>query len=80
VVDLKPDLAKFSHPLDQSGQAWCHRGLAPFVFDKGGGGGKKLVHPLRFDIHIHKKPLLLRVFSRALEGGINVLVIAGMMK
>jgi hypothetical protein len=76
VAGLKAGLMEFSHPLDQSGQARCHRRLAPFVFDE--RGELKLVHPLQFNMHIQQKPLLLRVLSGALEGGINVLLTAVM--
>jgi hypothetical protein len=72
VVGLKTGLTEFSHPLDQIGQARCHRRLAPFVFDE--RGEQKRVHPLRFNMHIHQKPLFLRVLSGALEGGIDVLL------
>jgi hypothetical protein len=78
VVGLNPGLTEFSHPLDQSNQAQCHRWLTPFVFDE--RGEQKLVHPLRFNMHIHQKTLLLRVLPGALEGGINVLLIALTMK
>jgi hypothetical protein len=44
------------------------------------GGEQKLVHPLWFDMHIHQKSLLLRVLEGALEGGIDVLLTAVMMK
>jgi hypothetical protein len=36
VAGLKIGLTEFSHPLDQSGQAQCHRQLASFVFDEQG--------------------------------------------
>jgi hypothetical protein len=36
VARLKISLVEFSHPLDQSGQAQCHRWLTPFVFDEQG--------------------------------------------
>jgi hypothetical protein len=39
-----------------------------------GGGGQKLVHPLRLSIHIHQKSLLLRVLLGALECGIDILL------
>jgi hypothetical protein len=65
VTGLKPSLIEFSHPLDQSGQAWCHRRLTMFVFDE--RGEQKLVHPLRFNMHIHQKPFLLRVIPGALD-------------
>jgi hypothetical protein len=78
VSGLKIGLTEFSHPLDQSGQARCHQRLAPFVFDE--RGEQKLVHPLWFDMHIHQKSLLLRVLEGALEGGIDVLLTAVMMK
>jgi hypothetical protein len=39
-----------------------------FVFDeRAGGGEQKLVHPLRFNMHIHQKPFLLRVIPGALD-------------
>jgi hypothetical protein len=44
------------------------------------GGEQKLVHPLRFNMHIHQKPLLLRVLLGALEGGIDVLLTVVTMK
>jgi hypothetical protein len=72
VISLKPGLTEFSHPLDQSGQARCHRWFAPFVFDE--LGGQKLVHPLQFNMHIHQKSLLLTVLPGALESGIDVLL------
>jgi hypothetical protein len=72
VADLKPSLAEFSHSLDQNGEARCHLWLALFVFDE--QGEQKLVHPLWFNMHIHQKPLLLRVLLGALECGINVLL------
>jgi hypothetical protein len=78
VAILKPGLTEFSHPLDQSCQAWCHRRLAPFVFDE--RGKHKLVHPLQLNMHIHRKPLLLRVLLGALEGGINILLTTMMTK
>jgi hypothetical protein len=78
VTGLKPGLPEFSHPLDQSGQAWCHRRLTPFVFNE--REEHKLVHPLRFSMHIRQKPLLLRVLSGAIEGGIDILLTAVMMK
>jgi hypothetical protein len=78
VASLKPVLAEFSHLLDQSGQARYHRRLAPFVFDE--RGEQKLVHSLRFNMHIHQKPLLLRVLLGALEGDIDVLLTAVMTK
>jgi hypothetical protein len=72
---LKPSFVEFSHPLDQSNQVRCHRRLTPFVFDEG-GGGQKFVHPLQLNMHIHQKPLLLRVLPGALEGGIDILLTA----
>jgi hypothetical protein len=74
VASLKPGLTELRHPLDKSGQAWCHRWLAPFVFDE--WGKQKLVHPLQLNMHIYHKPLLLRVHSGALEGGIGILFTA----
>jgi hypothetical protein len=78
VAGLKPGLAEFSYPLDQSGQARCHWRLAPFIFDE--RREQKLVHPLRLNMHIHQKPLLLRVLLRALEGGIDILLTAVTVK
>jgi hypothetical protein len=37
VARLKSDLLKFSHALDQSGQAAIQRWLVPLVLDDGGG-------------------------------------------
>jgi hypothetical protein len=78
VAGLKPGLTEFSYPLDQSDQARCHQQLTPFVFDE--RGEQKLVHPLRLNMHIHQKPLLLRVLPGALEGGIDILLTAVMVK
>jgi hypothetical protein len=69
---------EFSHPLDQSGQARCHRRLAPFIFEE--RGEQKLVHPQQFNMHIHQKLLLLSVLPGALEGDIDVLMTAVMTK
>jgi hypothetical protein len=69
---------EFSHPLDQSGKARCHRQLAPFVFDE--RGRQKIIHPLRLNMHIYQKPLLLKVFLGALKGGIDILLTAVMAK
>jgi hypothetical protein len=74
VICLKPDLAEFDHPLDQSSQAWRHHRLTPFVFDK--WGKQKLVHPLRLNMHIHQEPLLLRVLPGTFEGGLDILMTA----
>jgi hypothetical protein len=70
VESLKSGLAEFSHPLDKSSQARCHRRLAPFVFDE--RGKQKLVHPLQLNMHIHQKPLLLRFLLGTLESGIDI--------
>jgi hypothetical protein len=78
VAGLKPGLMEFNHPLDQSGQARCHRRLALFVFDE--RAEQKLVHPLWFNMYIHQNPLLLRVLPGALEGGNDVLLTAVTMK
>jgi hypothetical protein len=78
VVGLKTGFAEFSHPLNQSGQARCHWQLAPFVFDE--REEQTVIHPPRFNMHIHQKPLLLRVLPRALEGGINVFMTVVAMK
>jgi hypothetical protein len=72
VASLKPDLVEFSHPLDQSGQVRCHQRLTSFDFHE--QGEQKLVHPLCMNMHIHQKPLLLRVLLGVLEAGIDILV------
>jgi hypothetical protein len=78
VASLKTGCTEFSHPPDQSSQARCHRWLAPFVFNE--WGEQILVYPLWFNMHIDQKPLLLRVLPGALEGGIDVLLTAVVMK
>jgi hypothetical protein len=78
VAGLKLGLMEFNHPLDQSGQARCHRRLTPFIFDE--REEQKLVHPLWFNMHIHQKLLFMRVLPGALEGGIDVLLTVVTMK
>jgi hypothetical protein len=78
VTGLKPGLAEFNHLLDQSGQERHHHRLAPFVFDE--QGKQKLVHSLQLNMHVHQKPLLLRVLSGTLECGIDILLTAVTIK
>jgi hypothetical protein len=54
VACLKTDVAEFSHPFDQSGQAWCNLRLSPLVVNK--QWKKMFVHPLRRNMHVNKKP------------------------
>jgi hypothetical protein len=66
----KTDVAEFSHPLGQSGQAQCHLLLSLLVIDK--RREQMSINPLRGNIHINQEPPLGRAPPEALEGGINV--------
>jgi hypothetical protein len=47
---LKTDVAEFSYPLDQRGQAWCHLRLFSLIVDE--RWKKMLVHPWQLNMHI----------------------------
>jgi hypothetical protein len=55
--------------------------LVPLVSDRQAGGGVQLsIRPLRFNMHINQESLRLRTPPQALEGSIDILVDAVVVK
>jgi hypothetical protein len=66
----KTGVTKFSHPFDQSGQAWCHLQLSPLVINE--RRKQMSVCLLRGNTHINQKLPLGRTPPGALESSIDV--------
>jgi hypothetical protein len=74
VARLEAGMAQFGNTLGQHSQAIDHRWFRPLILDS--WMEQKLVDPRGLIMHIHKNPLLPGTLPAALEGGLDVFILA----
>jgi hypothetical protein len=74
VACLEAGLMQFGNTLGQHSQAIGHQWFWSLILDS--CRKQKLVDPRRLIMHIYKNPLLLGTFLVALEGGLDVFILA----
>jgi hypothetical protein len=74
VARLEAGIAQFSNTLGQHSRTIDHRWFRPLILDS--WREQKLVDPRGLIMHIHKNPLLLGTLPAALEGGLDVFILA----
>jgi hypothetical protein len=74
VARLEAGLAQFSNALGQRSQAIGHQWLHPLILDS--WREQKLVDPRGLVVHVHRNLALLGTLPAALEGSLDVFILA----